>query len=102
MDVVLPGDAANVSLAARTGAGNVTVATGSGTTGSHIVNANSGAGNVVVRVPSGLAARIHATGRLAKLNIVGQSVPLASSCGCSAQDTDTASKEVGDVCVFDT
>jgi hypothetical protein len=67
MDVVLPDNAANLSVAAKTGAGNVTVEIGSRITGSNIVNANSGAGNVVVRVPSGIAAKIHATGGLGKV-----------------------------------
>ncbi|MDH4137931.1 MAG: cell wall-active antibiotics response protein [Anaerolineae bacterium] len=67
MDVVLPDNAANLSVAAKTGVGNVTVEIGSGITGSNIVNANSGAGNVVVRVPSGIAAKIHATGGLGKV-----------------------------------
>lgn len=61
MDVILPENAANLDVAAKTGAGNVTVEIGSGTKGTGIVNANSGAGNVVVRVPSGIAAKIHAT-----------------------------------------
>jgi hypothetical protein len=66
MDVVLPENAANLSVSAKTGAGNCTVEIGSGTTGSNIVNANSGAGNVVVRVPSGMAARIHAASGMGK------------------------------------
>ncbi len=66
MDVVLPDNAAGLSVTAKTGAGNVTVEIGSGTTGSSIVNAHSGAGNVVVRIPSGVAARIHATSGLGK------------------------------------
>jgi hypothetical protein len=61
MDVILPDNAANLSVAAKTGAGNVTVEICSGITGSNTVNASSGAGNVVVRIPSGVAARIHAT-----------------------------------------
>lgn len=67
MDVVLPDNAANLSVAAKSGAGNVTVEMGSGTTGSNTVNASSGAGNVVVRIPSGVAARIHATSGLGKV-----------------------------------
>jgi hypothetical protein len=66
MDVVLPDNAASLSVTARTGAGNVTVEIGSGSTGSSTVNANSGAGNVVVRIPVGIAARIHATTGLGK------------------------------------
>jgi hypothetical protein len=67
MDVVLPDNAANLSVTAKTGAGNVAVEIGSGITGSNIVNANSGAGNVVVHVPSGIAAKIHATSGLGKV-----------------------------------
>ena len=64
--VVLPQDAADLSVTARSGGGNVTVEIGTGTMGSNNVNASSGAGNVIVRVPSGLAARIHATTGLGK------------------------------------
>jgi predicted membrane protein len=53
-------------VTAETGAGDVTVDVGNGTTGSNVVNAKSGAGKVVVRVPSGVAARIHATSGLGK------------------------------------
>ena len=67
MDVVLPDNAANLSVTARTGGGNVTVELGSGTTGSNTVNATSGAGNMVVRLPVGIAARIHATSGLGKV-----------------------------------
>ncbi len=69
MDVVLPDNGANLSVTAKTGAGNVTVEIGSGITGSNTVNANSGAGNVVVRVPGGIAARIHATSGLGKATV---------------------------------
>ena len=61
LDVVLPDNAANLDVIAKTGGGNVTVEIGCATTGNNIVNATSGAGNVKVRIPSGLAARIHAT-----------------------------------------
>jgi predicted membrane protein len=60
MDVILPENAANLDVTAKSGAGNVTVEIGRGTSGSNTVNASSGAGNVVVRVPDGMAARIHA------------------------------------------
>ncbi len=66
MDVVLPDNAANLGVTARTGAGNVTVEIGAGLTGSTVVNAGSGAGNVIVRIPSGVAARIRATTGLGK------------------------------------
>lgn len=61
LDVVLPEHAANLSVTARTGAGDVTVEVGKGIQGSNIIEAGSGAGNVVVSVPGGIAARIHAT-----------------------------------------
>src|SRR5512144_11203 len=61
MDVILPDNAANLSVNAKTGGGNVNVEIGRGITGSNVVNAASGAGNVVVQIPSGIAARIHAT-----------------------------------------
>jgi hypothetical protein len=66
MDLLLPDNAANLSVAATSGAGNVTVEIGSGITGSNTVNARSGAGSVVVRIPSGLAARIHAATGMGK------------------------------------
>ncbi len=69
MDVVLPDNAANLNVTARTGAGNVTVEIGGGITGSNTVNANSGAGNVVVRVPRGITAKIHATSGLGKVMV---------------------------------
>jgi len=67
MDVVLPDNAANLSVMAKTGGGNVTVEIGNGIAGSNTINANSGAGNVVIRLPSGLAARIRATSGLGKV-----------------------------------
>jgi len=66
IEVLLPDDAANLEVAARTGAGNVTVDLGRDTTGNNSVNAKSGAGNVTVRVPIRIAARIHATTGLGK------------------------------------
>ena len=61
LDVVLPDNAANLSVTAKTGGGNVTAEVGRGTTGKNIVNATSGAGKVEVHIPSGIAARIYAT-----------------------------------------
>ena len=66
MDVVLPDNAAHLSVTAKTGAGNLVVDIGRDITGNNTINANSGAGNVVVRIPSGVAARIHATSGLGK------------------------------------
>jgi Cell wall-active antibiotics response 4TMS YvqF len=67
MEVVLPDHAANLRVAAKTGAGNIAVEIGSDTTGNNTINANSGAGNVVVRVPRGMPARVHATSGLGKV-----------------------------------
>jgi hypothetical protein len=69
MDVVVPGSAANLSVTAKTGAGNVTVEVASGITGKNSVDAGSGAGNVVVRIPAGLAARVHAAAGLGGVTI---------------------------------
>jgi len=66
LDVILPERAANLSVIAKTGGGNVTVEIGRGTTGSNTLKATSGAGKVEVRIPSGLAARIHATSGMGK------------------------------------
>lgn len=66
MDVILPDNAADLGVTAKTGAGNVTVEIGSGITGSNIIDAKSGAGNVAVRIPSGVAARIHTATGLGK------------------------------------
>jgi hypothetical protein len=67
MEVVLPDHAANLDVAAKTGAGNVTIDIGNDTTGSSSINAGSGAGNVVVHLPTGVAARVHATSGLGKV-----------------------------------
>jgi len=67
MDVVLPDNAANLSVTAKTGGGSVTIEVASGTTGSNTIDAHSGAGNVMVHVPSGIAAKIHATSGLGKV-----------------------------------
>jgi hypothetical protein len=66
VDVVLPDNAANLDVTAKTGAGNVTVEIGSGTAGSSTINASSGLGSVVVLLPSNLAARIRVSGGLGK------------------------------------
>jgi hypothetical protein len=67
LDVVLPDNAADLDVIAKTGAGKVTLEVGSGITGSNTVNAHSGAGSVVVRVPSGIAAKVHATSGMGKV-----------------------------------
>lgn len=67
LEVVLPDHAANLSVVARSGAGNVTVELGDDTTGSNTINASSGAGNVVLHLPEGIAACIHATTGMGKV-----------------------------------
>jgi hypothetical protein len=69
VDVILPGNTADLGVTAKTGAGNVSVEVGSGITGSSSLNADSGAGNVVVRIPNGIAARIHATTGLGQATV---------------------------------
>jgi len=67
MEVAMPEKAANLSVAATTGGGNVTVELGRNTKGGNTVKAESGAGNVTVLVPSGIAAKIHAVSGLGKV-----------------------------------
>jgi hypothetical protein len=66
MDVVLPDNASNLYVLAKTGAGNIRIAIGCGITESNMIEARSGAGNVDVHIPSGVATRIHATTGLGK------------------------------------
>jgi hypothetical protein len=93
MDVVLPDNAADLSVTAKTGAGDVTVEIGSGVTGSNIVNADSGAGDVVVRIPSGVAARIHATTGMGKVVVDPQFSETADNTYQSS-DFDNAANRV--------
>ncbi len=67
MEIILPEEAANLNVLAKSGAGNVTIEIGRGLAGANVVDAGSGAGNVVLRVPVGLAARIHATSGMGKI-----------------------------------
>lgn len=67
MDVMLPDNAADLTISAMTGGGNVSIEIGNGTRGSNIVTAKSGAGNVVVGIPKNVAARIYATTGLGKV-----------------------------------
>ncbi len=69
VDVVIPQNAADLNAALKTGAGNVTVAVGSGLAGSSTLNAKSGAGNVTIHLPDGVAARIHASSGVSKVII---------------------------------
>ena len=77
VEMVLPENAANLSIIAKTGGGNVTVEIDRGITGSNIVEASSGAGNVVVRIPHGAVARVHASTGLGKVIID----PVLRNCG---------------------
>ena len=93
LDVVLPDNAASLSVTARTGGGNVTVEIGNGASGTNIVNAHSGAGNVAVSIPSGLAARIYATTGLGKAIIDPQFNPI-DKYTYQSPDFDTAANKV--------
>jgi len=93
MDVFLPDNAANLRVSAKSGAGNVTVEFGSGTTGNNIVDANSGAGNVVVSIPSGMAARIQATTGMGKVIIDPQFSQIDKNT-YQSPDFDTAANKV--------
>jgi predicted membrane protein len=93
MEVVLPDHAADLSVDAKTGAGNVSMDIGCGTTGSNQVSANSGAGNVVVRVPGGLAARIHASSGLGKV-AVGTRFAKVDALTFQSPDYDAAANKV--------
>jgi hypothetical protein len=93
LDVVLPDGAVDLSVTARTGAGNVIVDIGSDIRGSNVVNARSGAGNVVVRIPSGIAARIQAATGLGKA-LVDPSFSLAEKDTYQSPDYDSAANKV--------
>lgn len=93
VDVVLPEDAADLSVTARTGGGNVTVEMGKGLTGSSIVDARSGAGTVVVYIPRGVAARIQAATGLGKV-IVDPSFSQIGSKTYQSADFDRAANKV--------
>jgi len=69
MNVHLPDGASDVSVSALSGGGNITVELGSDMVGSNSVSAKSGAGNVIIRLPAGIAAHIHASTGIGKLNI---------------------------------
>ena len=93
MDVILPDNAANLGVSARTGGGNVTVELGSGTSGSNVIDASSGAGNVLVRMPGGLAARIHATTGMGKV-IVDSRFSQIDRSTYQSSDYDSAADKV--------
>lgn len=93
MDAVLPDDAANLSVTAKTGGGNVTVDIGSGTTGSNTINATSGAGAVIVRIPSGIEARIQVTTGLGKAIVDPRFIRKAKN-EYQSSDFDTATNKV--------
>ncbi len=93
IDVVLPDKAANLSVTAKTGAGNVTIEISSSTAGNNTVNAKSGAGNVIVKVPIGMAARIHVATGLGKA-IVDSQFSKIDSTTYQSPDYDSAANKV--------
>lgn len=72
IELGLPGDTANLSVTAKTGAGNVTIDLGSGLAGGNSIQASSGAGNVMISLPAGIAARIHASSGLGGTQVASQ------------------------------
>lgn len=92
VEVVLPDDASDLSVTAKTGGGDVTVDLGSGTTGGNTVTATSGAGNVTVRLPDGVAALIHTTTGMGKLTIDPQFTKIDDHTYQSPDYTNAADK----------
>ena len=93
MNVLLPENAADLNVTAKTGAGNVTVEIGSGTSGSNTINASSGAGNVTVLLPSSIAARIHTSKGMGKLIMDGRFIQIDDNT-YQSPDFETASTKV--------
>jgi hypothetical protein len=106
MEVVLPENATNLDVTARTGGGNVSVEVGRGTHGTGVINASSGAGNVAVLIPSGIAARIHASTGVGQV-VVNPSFTRVDANSYESPDYDnamgrveiTVSSSAGDVSV---
>ncbi len=92
MDVILPNGASDTNVTVNTGGGSVTVLVGNGLTGSNIISATSGAGNVEVRLPGGIAARIHATTGMGRLNIDPQFTKIDDHTYQSLDYTNAADK----------
>lgn len=67
LKMILPDGASNMSAAANTGGGNITVELGKDPKGFNVINATSGAGKVLVRLPDRRAALIHATTGMGKV-----------------------------------
>jgi predicted membrane protein len=93
MDIVLPENAANLDVAAKTGAGDVMVEIGSGTSGSSTISASSGAGNVTVQLPEGLAARIHMTSGMGKV-VVDERFSKVDNDTYQTPDYDSAANKI--------
>jgi hypothetical protein len=93
MEVVLPDNAANLEAVAKTGAGNVNVDVGNGTTGNNRLSADSGAGDVAVHVPGSLAVKIHATSGMGKV-VVDPQFGQIDEHTYQSPDFDTAANKV--------
>lgn len=91
--VILPDYVADLDVTARTGAGNVDLEVGQGTTGNNVVTAESGAGNVSVSLPSGIAVRVHATTSLGKV-IIDPKFSLIDKDVYQSQEFESASDRV--------
>jgi predicted membrane protein len=79
IDVILPDNTANLSVTAKTGAGNVTIEIGNGITGISSINATSGAGKVIIHAPAGIATKIHATSGMGKVTLNPRFVKIDSN-----------------------
>jgi predicted membrane protein len=79
IDMILPNNTANLSVTAKTGAGNVTIEIGNGITGISSINATSGAGKVAIHVPGGIATKIHATSGMGKVTLDPRFVKIDSN-----------------------
>ena len=67
VEVILPDNASDLDVTAKTGGGTVSVEIGRSLTGSSTVFAESGAGNVSIFVPAEITARVHAASGLGKV-----------------------------------
>ncbi len=65
--LVLPDNATDLSVTAKTGGGRINVQVGTAIKGNNSITANSGAGSVVVSLPSGVAANINVTTGMGKV-----------------------------------
>ena len=90
--ISLPDNAANLSVVAKSGGGNVTVEVGSGLSGNNTLNAQSGGGKVIVHLPEGIAARIIATSGAGKVVVDSRFIKLDEKTFQSPEFEEAADK----------